>query len=193
MSKPPTADYLRARAVLLRLRHYNEEVVSAKAMLPSGMPRSSGAAFSALGRPETIRDWKLAVQASLREVGELGVAIMGARLLSQQKSQANSFVTIAACKAVRQINGQVMTPAACEAYFNLSLVIFIRQLNERQLPDDPFSQVVVPRQEPFIAIDAAHAVLAIAKQAGRSVTRWRGRGPRRGPAPTLAPITIGAV
>ena len=83
MPSTPSAVYLRARSVLQRLKSYSQETASAKAMMPSGMPSRDGAAFSALGKPEAIRDWRLAVECSLREVGELGVAIMCTRLLSQ--------------------------------------------------------------------------------------------------------------
>jgi hypothetical protein len=173
MPSKPNAEYRRARSVLTRLRNYSDETVSAKAMLPSGMPRSDSAAFSALGRPEVIRDWKLTVQSSLREVGELGVAIMVGRLLGQQQSQANSFITIAGSKAVRQINGgQAMTPTSCEALFKFSLGIFIKQLDERGVPDDPFSERPINHVPPFIAVEAAHAVLLIADGVYRSVSAW---------------------
>jgi len=95
-----------------------------------------------MGKPEVARDWRLIVEMILSNcIGKLGTAVMAMRLLRQQHSQSNSFITIAGSEQVRRLNGQAMTPTQCESYFNLSLARFIAELDGGQIPDEPFAQL----------------------------------------------------
>lgn len=72
-------------------------------------------------------DWKVSVTWALKACGRENAHILIARLTRQQKSQANSWLTIA-----REVG---MTRPDVEAYFNLGVLLFLGEMQRRRIPD----------------------------------------------------------
>ena len=88
----------------------------------------------AMNALRAMQDWKLSVRWALTRVGLVGATILVFHLTRQQKSQANSFYTIA-----KEVG---LTKAETELMFEVSLAIFIRELNDRQIRDTYWEEPV---------------------------------------------------
>lgn len=77
--------------------------------------------------------WRIDVQKALMACSRTYAAILLLRLTKQQKSQGNSFTSIA--RYVSRETRMHMTTEECESHFNLAVVMFLNELDDRRIPD----------------------------------------------------------
>lgn len=110
--------YSRAREVLCRLK-------SCEAM--KATTRAVGINQMRHGPELHVREWVTNVRWALTHCGLVGATVLVYRTTRQQKSQANSFVTIG-----RELG---LSSAETELIFDIALAIFIDKLDTRRIPD----------------------------------------------------------
>lgn len=106
----------RARSILSRLKSCEKYTAAARSTM-AGIPDEN-----------RMRDWVISVRWAVKRCGLVGATILVYHLTRQQHSQANSFQTIGRELGMPSVEAQLI--------FDLSLATFLKQLDDRKIPDD---------------------------------------------------------